>query len=74
MSVHSRIATLGEVGEHALLDYLKRRLGAASDGVRVSVGDDAAVLDDLGPAARSDKLAAAALCPTSDQLMYCRSK
>ncbi|MEO0459693.1 MAG: thiamine-phosphate kinase [Myxococcota bacterium] len=51
MGVHSRMATLGEVGEHALLDYLKRRLGAASDGVRVGVGDDAAVLENLGPAA-----------------------
>ncbi|MEM6732500.1 MAG: thiamine-phosphate kinase, partial [Myxococcota bacterium] len=49
MSIQRRVSTVGEVGEHGLIDYLKRRLGRATEGVLVGVGDDAAVLNGVGP-------------------------
>ncbi|MEL6543065.1 MAG: thiamine-phosphate kinase [Myxococcota bacterium] len=51
VSIQRRVSTVGEVGEYGLIDYLKRRLGRATDGVVVGVGDDAAVLSTIGPGA-----------------------
>lgn len=51
VSIQRRVSTVGEVGEFGLIDYLRRRLGRASDGVLVGIGDDAAVLTQVGPGA-----------------------
>ncbi|MEM6533601.1 MAG: thiamine-phosphate kinase [Myxococcota bacterium] len=49
LSIQRQVSTVGEVGEHGLTDYLKRRLGRATPRVAVGVGDDAAVLAGVGP-------------------------
>jgi thiamine-monophosphate kinase len=41
-------ATLADVGEHALIAYLRSRIPAAGNGVVVGVGDDAAVIETSG--------------------------
>ncbi|MEO1481100.1 MAG: thiamine-phosphate kinase [Myxococcota bacterium] len=51
LSVQRQVSTVGEVGEHGLTDYLKRRLGRSTPGIVVGVGDDAAVLTELAPQA-----------------------
>lgn len=40
-------ATVAELGEQGLLDYLKQRFRERPDGVHLGIGDDAAVLDGL---------------------------